>query len=214
MYGNPTCKPLGCVPFDPEGLVSSLGAIATCFFGLYFGYVFLHFNSHTDRLKQWIPLGILLTALGFILHVSNLIPLNTNLYSISYLLFTAGFSFLFCSIAYIILDVLHEDYVSEWPRKIIHGLFMPFICIGMNSIAIYVGDGLLPRILGSPDSSDSAFIYIRDPNNNNLLQYVFKNLFLSWLPHDWAILLYSCCDFIWWSIVAFIMYKRGIFIKL
>ena len=46
------------VPFDPEGLVSSLTATANTFIGAHAGLVFLLFAQHKQRLVHWFTLSV------------------------------------------------------------------------------------------------------------------------------------------------------------
>lgn len=50
-------------------------AIGSCWFGLMFGHVLLDDNLHYSRLKQWLPLSLVLVAISFILHYTCL-PFN------------------------------------------------------------------------------------------------------------------------------------------
>ncbi|XP_015058916.1 heparan-alpha-glucosaminide N-acetyltransferase isoform X2 [Solanum pennellii] len=65
-YGPlPLDAPSWCqAPFDPEGLLSSLMAIVTCFIGLHYGHIIVHFKDHKVRIQQWLVPSSCLVLLG------------------------------------------------------------------------------------------------------------------------------------------------------
>ena len=99
------------------------------------GRVLLHYKTHSERLTRW---GI--WALFFLLFAGclcsfrqngGLIPLNKNLWSTSFVLFSAGGGLVGLSFCYILVDVY-----KVWTGA-------PFLYLGMNSILIYVGSDIL-----------------------------------------------------------------------
>lgn len=70
-YGPlPAGAPVWCkAPFDPEGLLSSMSAIVSCFLGLHFGHVLVHHKEHNARLKDWVLMSLTLLVTGALLHV-------------------------------------------------------------------------------------------------------------------------------------------------
>ncbi|KAJ0088687.1 hypothetical protein Patl1_32217 [Pistacia atlantica] len=77
-------------PFEPEGLLSTISAILSSTIGIHYGHVLIHFKGHSERLKQWVSMGFGLLIMAIILHFTDAIPINKQLYSISYVCFTAG----------------------------------------------------------------------------------------------------------------------------
>ncbi|KAM0940144.1 putative heparan-alpha-glucosaminide N-acetyltransferase [Dioscorea sansibarensis] len=95
-YDSPNLGPLRddapswCLgPFEPEGLLSSVSSIVSGTIGVHYGHVLIHFKNHSDRLKQWLLMGLGLIIFAVIFHFTNAIPINKQLYSISYVCFTA-----------------------------------------------------------------------------------------------------------------------------
>ena len=111
-------------------------------------------------------------------------PINKNLWTSSYVLFTAGAALLCLAICYWIIDM--KQYRSWWTK--------PFIIFGMNAIAAYV----LSELIGLP---------------LRWLDYIFQQSFARVVSPGMASLLYSlavvglCFLPIWW------MYRRRIFLK-
>jgi predicted acyltransferase len=114
--------------YDPEGLLSTIPAIATALLGVFTG-TFL--NAKNNRfslvLKAFYLLiaGIILVSLGLLWNL--LFPINKNMWTSSFVLVAGGFSLVLFSFFYYIIDV--KTY-QKWS--------LPFIWIGTNSILIYV----------------------------------------------------------------------------
>jgi heparan-alpha-glucosaminide N-acetyltransferase len=205
MYQTPTC--LDAVPpckfFDPEGILSTVGSTASCFFGLYFGFILYVHKSHKIRLAHWIPFSAILFVLGIAIHFAG-IPLNKNLYSMSYIFLMAGTAGILLSICYILIDIPE----SRWFEY----SFMPFIVLGMNSIAIYAGDEFLPYIIGKRNGD--GFIYWGGNPTNNPANWFYSNILLYGRNVELANFFYALIDVTFWVIVAAIMYRKKIFVKI
>ncbi|XP_019077092.1 uncharacterized protein LOC100243512 [Vitis vinifera] len=123
-------------PFEPEGLLSTISAILSGTIGIHYGHVLIHFKvinfrlritGHAERLKQWVSMGIVLLIVAIILHFTDAIPINKQLYSFSYVCFTAGAAGIVLSAFYLVIDV--------W------GFRTPFLFlewIGMNAMLVFV----------------------------------------------------------------------------
>ncbi|XVE73391.1 hypothetical protein DITRI_Ditri11bG0114300 [Diplodiscus trichospermus] len=66
-YGPlPPDSPEWCLaPFDPEGILSSLMAVLTCFVGLHFGHILLHYKGPMHRVLLWSISSFTLLISGF-----------------------------------------------------------------------------------------------------------------------------------------------------
>ncbi|KAF6136418.1 hypothetical protein GIB67_019301 [Kingdonia uniflora] len=96
-YAGPFRKdaPSWChAPFEPEGLLRS-----AC---LHSGHVLIHLKDHLSRLKHWLVMGVFLLILGVVLHFTSAVPLNKQLYSLSYVCLTAGAAALVFSAFYVL----------------------------------------------------------------------------------------------------------------
>jgi predicted acyltransferase len=103
---------------DPEGLVSSLGALATTLLGLRAG----HFLRRGETLKL-LALGLLSALLGWLW--AAWLPLNKQLWTPSFVLWTGGLGCLALALAHRLIDK------AGWPP-----LGRSF---GVNAIAAYAG---------------------------------------------------------------------------
>ncbi|CAH3170924.1 unnamed protein product [Porites evermanni] len=139
LYRFPTIKDLykTVLPFDPEGILGCLTSIVLVFLGVQAGHILSIHSKHKPRLIRWIIWSILLAAITVgLCGVSineGIVPINKNLWSVSFILATGATSFFLFAICYILTDGL------DWWNG------APFFYTGMNSILVYVGHLILWR---------------------------------------------------------------------
>ncbi len=114
--------------YDPEGLLSTIPAIASAMLGIFTGQ-FLKQQSSAFNPKQktgiLIASGIALLLFG--LAWDLILPINKNIWTSSFILFSGGWSVLLLAMFYFVIDV-----------KGYHNWCLPFVWIGTNSILIYM----------------------------------------------------------------------------
>jgi len=116
---------------DPEGLLSTLPAIANCLLGAFAGVLL-----GNGRLRPWhkvallVVAGVGLAALGWLWDLQ--FPVIKKLWTSSFVLVACGYSSLFLAGFYLIVDVWG---LRRWAA--------PFVWIGMNPITIYMLDNLV-----------------------------------------------------------------------
>lgn len=112
---------------DPEGLVSTIPAIATGLLGIFVGNFLKENNTFTPSQKfiRILMSGVLLLVIGSIWNIY--FPINKNLWTSSFMLYAGGCSLILLSIFYGVIDILE---FKKW------AFF--FTIIGMNSILIYL----------------------------------------------------------------------------
>lgn len=132
VYQHPTTKIpyLTVEPHDPEGILGALTSIFLCFLGLQAGKIIIYHQDWMGRVKRWL-LWCLLTGLvaGTLCEYSQYdgwIPVNKNLWSVSYILATASMAYFLLTTCYLLVDVF--KYLSG----------APFFFTGMNSIVVYI----------------------------------------------------------------------------
>lgn len=123
---------------DPEGLLSTLPAIANSLFGLCAG-VWLR----ERRLKRLLAAGVAAVALGWLW--SYWIPFNKNLWTPSFVLWTSGWATLALLACHWLVDV------RGWPP-----LGRRF---GMNAIAAYAGSELMQVVLPPTGWQDAIYTH-------------------------------------------------------
>ncbi|KAL2941052.1 Heparan-alpha-glucosaminide N-acetyltransferase [Bienertia sinuspersici] len=185
-------------PFEPEGILSSISAVLSTINGVHFGHVLVHIKNHTGRLKHWVPMGLTLLVLGLLLHFTNAIPLNKQLYSFSYVCVTSGAAAFVFSAFYFLVDILDLKF-----------LFLPFKWIGMNAMLVFVmaAEGIFAGFING--------WYYEDPHNtlvNWILEHVFTGV---WHSKRVGILFYVIfAEILFWAVVAGIFHRLKIYWKL
>lgn len=132
VYKDPTCQEIynTTVAYDPEGLLGTLTSCFLCFLGLQAGKILTTYHSPKSRVTRFIVWSLVLGLIAGILckfsKNDGWIPVNKNLWSLSYILTMASFAFALFTICYLIVDVY-----NLWNGA-------PFFYPGMNSIVVYV----------------------------------------------------------------------------
>ncbi|XP_052068366.1 heparan-alpha-glucosaminide N-acetyltransferase-like isoform X2 [Mytilus californianus] len=136
IYKNPTSKEIykNTIAYDPEGLLGTLTSCVICFLGLQAGKIFMTYKNRQQRVKRLLIWGFALCLIAGILckfsKNEGWIPVNKNLWSVSFVFCTGGFAFILLTFCYLMID--------EW--KLWNGA--PFYYPGMNSILLYMGHEL------------------------------------------------------------------------
>ncbi|MEJ1284992.1 heparan-alpha-glucosaminide N-acetyltransferase [Cricetulus griseus] len=120
------------VAYDPEGILGTINSIVMAFLGVQAGKILLYYKDQTKailmRFTAWCCiLGLISIALTKMSADEGFIPINKNLWSISYVSTLSCFAFFILLILYPVVDVK-----GLWTGT-------PFFYPGMNSILVYVG---------------------------------------------------------------------------
>ncbi len=116
------------VVYDPEGILSTIPAIATALLGVFTGQLLCLEPTKLSKLQK----GLIICSAGVTLLILGLIwgtffPINKNMWTSSFVLFAGGWSLLLFSVFYLVIDVWG---FRNWS--------IPFVWIGTNSILIYM----------------------------------------------------------------------------
>ncbi len=115
------------VTHDPEGLLSSVPALANVLFGAVTALT-LRGPAATHKLRKLTLAGAASIAAGQFWH--RTFPVNKNLWTSSYALVAAGWSLL-------TLAILHALYDSRKPNRTLTALAQPARILGANAIVAY-----------------------------------------------------------------------------
>ncbi len=116
---------------DPEGLLSTVPAVATALLGALTGAWLRRRERDTLTSLLLLAAGAFLLAAGGLW--SRSLPINKNLWTSSFVVWTAGWSLLSLGVFHQLVDVLD---LRRW--------FVPFTVIGMNAITIYLLERVVP----------------------------------------------------------------------
>ncbi|KAK0396439.1 hypothetical protein QR680_001714 [Steinernema hermaphroditum] len=133
IYRNPTCKNVyECSSsFEPEGLLGTLTATINVFIGLQISQILLVFKRSKSKFIRFFAWAAVLFGAGTFLDGTfkpeiGLIPINKNLWSLSFTFVTSAVSIIVFSILFLVIDVC-----KWWDGS-------PFTFTGKNAIVLYV----------------------------------------------------------------------------
>jgi predicted acyltransferase len=129
--------------FDPEGIVSTIPALATTLFGVLTGY-FLR----SDRPGVEKPAPMFVTGFAMVLAgvaADMWLPINKNMWTSSYALLMGGWALVCFATFYWIIEVKTR---AEWTK--------PLVIFGMNAITLYVLSELSATLLEVITTGSSA----------------------------------------------------------
>ncbi len=186
--------------WDPEGLFSTLPAIASSLIGAVTGdYLRQSAQDKTEKSTWMFVFGSGLLLLGAVLDMW--IPINKSLWTVSYTLFMAGWALCIFGIFYFLIDAKG---IKRWAQ--------PFVVYGMNAIFVFVLSGVAARAMGlwkfNVMLSDGTFkdVSIKTIIMQNLFEPYFSPLNAS-LMHAivWITVMY---------LVVWVMYQKKWFVKI
>ncbi|KAH8396213.1 hypothetical protein KR222_005381 [Zaprionus bogoriensis] len=140
IYQHPTAKYVyDATAFDPEGVFGCILSVVQVLLGAFAGVTLLVHASWQARLKRWLAgatlLGLLGGALSGFSQEHGIIPVNKNLWSLSFVFVTVALALVLLSLLYYVVDV----------RQLWSG--SPFTECGMNAIIMYVGHTVMHKML-------------------------------------------------------------------
>jgi predicted acyltransferase len=178
--------------YDPEGLLSTISALATTLFGILAASVLIGARSTRQKATTLLVSGILLIVAGLLW--SHWLPLNKRIWTSSYCLYTAGIATTLLALLYWLID---------GPLRIRRGL-TPWLVFGTNALTAYVFSEVLALILGSITLSNretlQKFLY-------NLLPQTLVSA--SLLSISWSVLFVAVC-----FLPVLYLHRHKIFLKL
>lgn len=182
--------------WDPEGLLSTLPAVGTMICGTFAGkWIAQQQRILTDRLAGLFAVGALAMMIGAMWHW--VFPINKNIWTSSYVVFTAGIGAVSLATCMWIIDVMQ---LRRWT--------FPFVVYGMNPMLAFLGSGLMARIISSIWTWETA-----DGTRTSAQGFVFKTLYASWLPPREASFAYAVSFVVFWFLVLWAAWKRGYVLK-
>jgi len=181
--------------WDPEGLLSTLPALATTLLGGCAG-AWLGRDLPLDRRIAGLALaGVAGIFLGLLWNQA--FPINKNLWTSSYVLLSGGFAALALAA---IMALIEQAGLVRWAK--------PFLAFGVNPILAYVGSELMAimiyEVIPVPGSGGSV----------TLEAWIYRHGFLGWLaPADASLGFALLFVAVWWAILA-VLQRRGIILKI
>ncbi|MCE9500757.1 MAG: heparan-alpha-glucosaminide N-acetyltransferase domain-containing protein [Leptospira sp.] len=180
--------------WDPEGVLSTFGAVATAVSGLLAGSWIIQKGDDFEKISILsIAANI---ALAFALIWDYSFPINKSIWTSSYVLYTTGIA-------------LHLYVFCYWLFEIknLAKLARPFLVFGLNAIAAYFLSGIISRLL-------TIVKWDQDGKEVVLKTFLYNSYFTTWLNPYNASFAWSITYVTIFLGLVWILYLRKIFIKI
>src|SRR6478672_283234 len=176
--------------FDPEGLLSTFPAIATTLLGTLAGEFLRGAASLRQKLRGLTLAGVAGVAAGYAWHL--FFPISKPLWTSSYVLFTAGAACLLLALCWWLIEMRGW---RLWSR--------PFLWLGSNAIVAYALSTFVAK-LGS---------IIKVANGITIQTWVYEHWFAPLAQEKNASLAFALSYTALWTLVAWALYRKKIFVK-
>ena len=179
--------------FDPEGLLSTLPAIATALLGTLTGEFLRGASSLSHKMRGLVIAGLACVAAGYVWH--HWFPINKPLWTSSYVLFTAGAACLLLALCWWLIEMRGW---RLWSR--------PFLWLGSNAILVYALSTFF---------SKEGFIFkvTEGARKIGAQEWIYRNWFAQFGQPKNTSLAFAVCYLALWTVVAWWFYRKKIFVK-
>ncbi len=184
------------VPFDPEGILSTLPAVVTVLIGFLAGRGILAGDDPAAAARRLLGWGLGLVPAGLVWGL--VFPINKSLWTSSYVLFTAALALILLSAFIYLLEVRH---IKRWS--------FPLVVFGMNALFAYVLSSLWVKTL-------VYLIRFHGTDGKGVTGYswLYNRLFVPVLGYDVGSLMFALAHIVFYGLLLLFLYRRNIFIKL
>ena len=181
--------------YDPEGILSTLPAIATTMIGVLAGIWLGGRRPIGEKVAGIFAGGTLCFLLGW--SWAWVLPINKALWSSSFTLYSAGLSLLLLGVCAFVIEVL--DY-KRWA--------VPFLVFGSNPIVAYALSGILSGVL-------TKLVYLTLHNGEKMAAkpLLYQHLVDVLKDPTLASLVYALTYVIFWLVIMSVLYRFKIFIR-
>ncbi|MFL6313947.1 MAG: acyltransferase family protein [Terriglobales bacterium] len=176
--------------FDPEGLLSTLPAIATTLLGTLAGQFLRGASTLSHKLRGLVLAGVAGMAAGYAWHL--FFPISKPLWTSSYVLFTAGAACLLLALCWWLIEM------RGW-----HAWGAPFLWLGSNAILAYA----LSTFVGK------LWSIIKVADGLTVQTWIYEHGFAPLAQEKNASLAFALCYVALWTLAAWALYRKKIFVK-
>lgn len=194
---------------DPEGLLSTIPAIATTLLGAVAALWLRLAEGKSPTISRaqcawgFVVAGVAGISSGLIWNIW--FPINKKLWTSSYVLFAAGCAFLGLALCYWLIDIKHTN-----ETKLGEKLTWPWFVFGSNAIVAYAVSDLLVETFTSIHTSEMG------PNGKpmSVWSWVYWHIFASHGSTNNTSALFALAYVLVCFIPNWILWRRKIFVKL
>ncbi len=183
------------IPFDPEGLLTTLPAVVTLLSGYWLGEYLRKPVAHQTKLTNLAVIGIILYFSGSIFSILE--PINKRLWTVSYVITMDGLAIMMIVLSSYLIDVKKLDF---WTK--------PAIVFGSNALVVFVGSGIIGRLMYKIkwEGADGHYITLK--------QSIYHGLFTPYFSDLNASLAYAITNILFWLGILWYLYSKKIFVKI
>ncbi|OAQ39328.1 N-acetylglucosamine transporter [Pedobacter psychrophilus] len=180
--------------WDPEGILGTLPSIASGLFGILMGKIFKSKQKTEENKVVW------LFVYGFIAFLFGLawdlfFPINKSLWTSSYVLYAGGLASISLALLYWIIDVKGFSRFTK-----------PFVIYGVNAITVYFVSGVVARSMNILKVNlDGQVVSWKD--------YLYLQFYAPNFSPENASVAWAISFVLIWFLILWVMYKKGIVIK-
>jgi predicted acyltransferase len=182
---------VGSRTWDPEGILSTSGAIATALIGNLAGRLIGDPRPLIERIAGLFAAGAIGMVVGLMWNWS--FPINKGLWTGSYVIFTGGMACVALATIIWLIDVQNW----KWWTK-------PFQIYGLNPMIAFVGSGIMARLIYSILKVEL------DGRQVSLQAAIYQTAFASWLAPLNASLMFAVSFVTFWYGVLYVLHRKGI----
>jgi predicted acyltransferase len=149
-------KGYGGIPFDPEGLLSTIPAAVTVIIGYFVGKLI---DGNPDRMilvKKMFIFGVIALLLGWVLNFE--FPINKPIWSSTYVIFMTGWCLVLNAVLIWVIDV------QGWK-----GWTKPLLVLGMNSLLAFIIAGVWVKTVSKIKFDSSCEVVMQSPTDSTLV---------------------------------------------
>jgi predicted acyltransferase len=182
------------VTYDPEGILSTMPAIATVLIGVLVGEWLRSERPARQELVFLVVAGAALLLAGWLLQ--PLLPINKRLWTSTFVLFSSGTSILVFAFIYAIVDLRRSRWWSA-----------PALVFGTNAILAFV--------LSSVITSSLDHIHVAGGGAAiSLHKWIYQHVFATWLAPIHASLVYAITIVLLNLVLVYPLYRKRIFLRI
>ena len=182
------------IPFDPEGILSTLPSVCTVIIGYFIGEMLSKNSAGGKTVLKLILFGAASVGLGYLWNM--FFPINKPLWTSSYVLYTAGIAMLVLSLIYLVADVFK---LQKWGT--------PFMVFGTNALFAFALSSIWTKTM----------MYTKIPSGTDkisLYSWIYEKICVPVAGNLNGSLMFAVIQVLLIWGVALVLYRKKILIRL
>ncbi len=181
------------IPFDPEGLFSTLPALGTVIIGYQVGKL-IQSTEHEKLPLTLLFWGITSVVAGYAW--GQIYPINKALWSSSYVLYAAGWAIIVLTLFIWLIDI------KGWKKWT-----SPFLVFGMNPLFLFAFAGIWAKTLMKIKIPEAGALPV------SAYDWIYNHFFFYIITPTFGSLVFALSHVIVFWLIGYVLYKKNIFIK-